>query len=210
VPVFDLLERPYCTVLRVEPWNAPAGRWFVAYRARHGYSWLLGNGVVDEFATLSSPIFIAPYALLGRIYNAGISLAHRRDAEMAIDLGWPPLCVGIDRLAGDLPPDLEADLLPLLTGPAVPSGAAPELSVQVGSWSLERWRFDNEISVIGTDAPLLPQQLGRLCDTDEASLSIALATANRVTRRPDGEPQEIHAASETVLEQLSARLKAAG
>jgi hypothetical protein len=210
MPVFELLERPYCSVLRVEAWNAPAGRWFVAYRARHGYRWLLGNGVVDEFATVSSPLFIAPRALLGRIYNAGISLAHQRDADMALDLGWPPLCAGIDRPAGDLPPALEADLLALLTGPAVPSGAAPELSVNVGGYTLERWRFNAEITVIGTDAPLLPQQLGRLCDTDDSPLTIALAASNRLTRQPTSGPQEIQVASENALEQLTSRLRKAG
>jgi hypothetical protein len=202
VPIFELLERPYCSVLRVEPWNAPAARWFVAYRARHGYSWLLGNGVVDEFATVSSPLFIAPRALLGRVYNAGISLAHKRDAEMALDLGWPPLCAGIDRPAGKVPEDLESDLLALMTEPSSTPAAKPELSVKVGAYTQERRRFNNEVSVIGTDAPLLPQQLGRLCDADAGPLTIALTTGNRVTRQAAGHPQDVNAVSEEMLERL--------
>jgi hypothetical protein len=207
VPIFELLERPYCSILRVERWNAPAGRWFVAYRARHGYRWLLGTGVVDEFATVSSPFFIAPRALLGRVYETGISLAHKRDAEMALDLGWPPFCAGIDKPAGDLPPDPEADLLALMTEPSATSAARPELDLKIGRYALERWRFNDEVAVIGTDAPLLPQQLGRLCDVDASPLTVALAKGNRVMRPRDSRAQELEAVSEGVLNELIAVLQ---
>jgi hypothetical protein len=162
---------------------------------------------VDEFATVSSPLFIAPRALLGRIYDAGISLAHKRDAEMALDLGWPPLCAGIDRPAGDVPSDLEADLLALMTEPSAISGARPQLDLKFGRYALERWRFNDEVTVIGTDAPLLPQQLGRLCDMDESPLTVALAKGNRVMRPRDGRAQQFEAVSEGVLNELIAALQ---
>ena len=208
--VFELLELPDCSVLRCERWDAPRGRWFVAYRARHGYRWLLGNGVVDEFATVSSPIFIAPQALLGVVYNAGISFGHRRDADMAIDFGWPPLCAGVDRPASGAGGSLEKDLLALLTGSATPAAPGPELRTTVGGYELERWRFHDEVTVIGTDAPLLPQQLGRLCDTDTAPLTIALATGNRVTRQQRERPQEIKIASDEAVQNLVSKLAEAG
>ena len=208
MPIFELLERPYCSMLRVEPWNASAGRWFAAYRPRHGYRWLLGNGVVDEFATVSSPIFIAPHALLGRIYNAGIGLAHKRDSDMALDLGWPPLCAGIDRAAEEIPSNVETDLLALMTESGATSATKPELSAMVGAYTVERWRFSNVVTVIGTDTPLLPQQLGHLCDADDAPLTIALATGNRVVRQSDHQPQDLRVASEETLSATIAVLRA--
>jgi len=204
--VFELVETPDCSVLRCERWDAPRGRWFVAYRARHGYRWLLGNGVVDEFATVSAPLFIAPRALLGAVYNTGISLGHRRDHDMAIDLGWPPLCAGVDRPASGDAANLEKNLLDLLTATGKASGRPP-FSTNVGSHAVERWQFNGEVTVIGTDAPLLPQQLARLCDTDTAPLTIALATGNRVTLQEDDRPQTLRAASEDTLTAIITALR---
>ena len=87
--LFEFIQSPVCSVLRSERWNAPPGRWFAAYRARDGFRWLMGNGVVDEYATISSPIFLGARDELGKIYNAGISLGHKRDPDMGLDLGWP-------------------------------------------------------------------------------------------------------------------------
>jgi len=203
--VFELLETPDCSVLRCERWDAPRGRWYTAYKSRHGYRWLLGNGVVDEFATVSSPLFIAPRDLLGRIYNAGISLGHRRDHDMAIDLGWPPLCAGVDRPASGTAANLEENLLALLTATGNTSGR-PAFTASAGGHAVERWQFNDEVTVIGTDAPLLPQQLARLCDTDASPLTIALATGNRVTLQEDDRPQSLRAASEDTLSAIIAAL----
>ena len=107
---------PWCDVLLTERWDAPAGRWFAALRTRHGFRWLLGHVVVDEYGTLSSPIFFTPRPLLGKVYDAGISLAHRRDREMALDLGWPPLCVGVDAPAPSLPMEWQRQTLDAIEG----------------------------------------------------------------------------------------------
>ena len=56
---------------------------------------MMGHAVVDEFATVSAPLFFSPPDQLGKIYNAGISLGHRRDPELGLDQGWPPFCAGI-------------------------------------------------------------------------------------------------------------------
>jgi hypothetical protein len=108
-----------------------------------------------------------------------------------------------------VPSDLEADLLAQLTKPTTAPPAAPELNLKVGPWSLERWRFNDEVTVIGTDAALLPQQLGHLSDTDTSPLTIALATGNRVTRQKDGRLQDISAVSEETFGKLATALEAA-
>ncbi|MGB6335620.1 MAG: hypothetical protein WBG96_08410, partial [Thermoanaerobaculia bacterium] len=81
--VFDLISLPFCRLLMVGEWNPPPQRFFAAYQRKGDYRWLLGHAVIDEFATISSPIFLAPRSLLGKIYNAGLSLGHKRDHEMA-------------------------------------------------------------------------------------------------------------------------------
>jgi hypothetical protein len=201
--MLEPIRLPFCDVLMTETWNPPAGRWFAAFRARHGFRWLLGQAVLEEFGTVSSPLFFAPRALLGRIYDAGISLGHRRDHEMEIDLGWPPLCVGLDRPAPELPEDWQQQLLDAITG-SMPAAPAPEISLQsctVDQDALEVARFDGParagcVTVIATTAPLLPQQLRRLCDLDACGFTFAIATGNRVTRQADGRPQAIAVASE--------------
>jgi len=203
--MLEPIRLAFCDVLMTEAWNPPAGRWFAAFRARHGFRWLLGQAVLEEFGTVSSPLFFAPRALLGKIYDAGISLGHRRDHEMELDLGWPPLCVGLDRPVPDLPADWQQQLLDAITGstPAAPP-PTPEFSVQgctVDRDELEVVRFDGPdaagcATVIATTAPLVPQQLRRLCDLDACAFTIAIATGNRVTRQPEGRPQMIAVASE--------------
>jgi hypothetical protein len=201
--MLEPIRLPFCDVLMTESWNPPAGRWFAAFRARHDFRWLLGQAVLDEFGTVSSPLFFAPRALLGKIYDAGISLGHRRDHEMEIDLGWPPLCVGLDRPAPDLPADWQRQLLDSITG-STPPPAAPEISIQscaVDRDALEVVRFDGPdragcATVIATTAPLLPQQLRRLCDLDACGFTLAIATGNRVTPQADARPQAISVASE--------------
>jgi hypothetical protein len=178
--VLRLVALPFCRVAMVAPWNEPAARRFVAYRCRDGFPCLLGHPVIDEFATISSPIFFGPRALAGKLYNAGLSLGHRRDPEMGIDLGWPPLVVGLGSgPAPDLTADWEEQLLDALM--AVPAGgeslaAADAFSRrQVGGASLER-AVCGEAVLWATDAPLLPKQLGRLCEVSRRPLALALNT----------------------------------
>ncbi|MGB5815411.1 MAG: hypothetical protein WBG93_09195 [Thermoanaerobaculia bacterium] len=202
--VFDLISLPFCRVLVVGEWNPPAQRFFAAYQTRQNFRWLLGHAVVDEFATFSSPIFLAPQALLGKIYNAGLSLGHQRDHEMAVDLGWPPLCVGLDEPAPALPTDWEEQLLTAIQsgprGPRDSDGQAIETR-PAGRYELSWARF-GEVVVMGTSAPLLPHQLSRLCDPCAGSLVLAIATGNRLSRPDRGEAQTVQAVSEAKLDEI--------
>jgi hypothetical protein len=200
-----LIALPFCSVVMIEPWNAPAHRYFAAYRSRARRGRLLGHSVVDEFATLSSPVFLAPRSLLGEIYNAGLSLGHRRDPEMAIDLGWPPLCLGLGEAAPELPGDWESRLQVALETPPqggernAESGAVRRR--KAGDYELESVRV-GEASVLVTTAPLLPKQLKRICDASPRQLAVAVATGNRIERSTDASPQRVTALSEVDLESL--------
>jgi len=209
--MLDLIHLPFCDVLMHEAWDAPPGRVFTACRARHGFRGLLGNGVVEEYATISAPIFLAPNSILGKIYNAGISLGHKRDAEMGLDQGWPPLCIGLYKDAPALPVDWEATLLNAIMtrGNAMPLPAGIKQSKQTtGGYALERWRFGSEVTVIATTAPLLPAQLGRLCDADSAPLTVAVGLGTRIARQ-ESMPQTVNAVSEKVLAALIGAASAA-
>ena len=207
MPLLDLITAGGCRVLRWEAWDAPAGRWFFSYRTRADYRWLMGHAVVDEFATVSAPLFFSRPEQLGRIYNAGISLGHRRDPELGIDQGWPPFCAGIQLPEGE--PDVDPEpaiLTALLTPPqfAAPAGAR-EIQFQsekLSDRTLELWRFGSEISCFATDAPLLPRQLRRLCDIGDTSLTLALSLGNRLSRLRKGEPGQVQSSSEAVLGDL--------
>lgn len=210
MPIFSVVDLPFCSMVLVGRWDAPAHRYFLAYRAGLEYRWLLGHPVVDEFATFSSPIFLAPQPLLGKIYNAGISLGHRRDAEMAIDLGWPPLCVGLDLPLPALPNDWEERLLAALRqkDPARDRISRAEVRTRrAGGYDLSGCRV-GEARVIGTSAPLLPRQLRRLCEVAGGPLAMAFSTGNRINRRTDGAPQTLRAVSEVRLQELTGSVEA--
>ena len=219
--LLEAVRLPWCDVLMTEAWDAPRGRRFASFRARHGFRWMLGHLVLEEFGTISSPLFLTPRPLLGKIYDAGISLGHRRDREMAVDLGWPPLCIGVEGNAPELPDDWQAQLLDAITsGTSAPS--TPALVVQrreAGADALEVARFPasdraGSVCIVACSAPLLPQHLGRLCDLDDSGLTLAFATGNRVTRQADARPQAIAAVSESrlvaIADALASVLSSAG
>lgn len=210
-PVFKLIDFPFCRVLTIGAWNAEPGRYFLSYRTRHAFRHLLGHPVVDEYRTVSSPIFFTPCELLGKVYNVGISLGHKRDHEMALDMGWPPLCVGLDQVPPKLPDGWEAKLLSAVSGgPASKPASEKQLlqyRTEIGNHTLERWKFGDQVVVFGTTAPLLPEQLKRLCETVDAPLVMAMATGNRIVRVKPTEAQSITVASESQLGEL---LNAAG
>lgn len=199
-----------CRVAMAAPWDQPAARRFAAYRCREGFPRLLGHPVIDEFATLSSPIFLGPRALAGRLYNVGLSLGHRRDPEMGIDLGWPPLVVGLgNEPAPDLPEEWEEWEERLLAAVMAPPGSGEPLAAadafarrRVGGWRLERVAC-GEAVLWATDAPLLPKQLGRLCEVSGAPFTLALNTSPLVVR-PGEEAHEIEAVSERRLADMLA------
>lgn len=201
-----LVALPFCRVAMMAPWNEPAARRFAAYRCRDGFPRLLGHPVIDEFATLSSPV-LGPSALAGKLYNAGLSLGHRRDPEMGLDLGWPPLVVGLGRVpAPELPADWEEQLLAALAaapGDGEPLAAADAFGRrQVGDWRLERVAC-GEAVLWATDAPLLPKQLGRLCEVSAEPFSCAVNT-RPLLRPADPALHTIAAVSERRLDELLA------
>lgn len=201
-----LISLPFCRVVMAAAWDEPPARRFVAYRCRGGFRRLLGYGVIDEFATLSSPIFFGPQALAGKLYDTGIVLAHRRDAEMALDTGWPPLVVGLERFpvpSGELPATWQEDLLAAIAAHAEQDEPLPADAIarrRVGSFQLERIAV-GEAVVWATDAPLLPRQLGRLCEG--SSQPFVLALAMKPLARLDGDTtRDVDAVSDRVLAEL--------
>lgn len=196
MPLFNLIELPFCKVICLDSWNEPAHRYFIAYHVEDDFRHVLGLPVIDEFCTFSSPIFFAPIPILGKIYNAGISLGHKRDQDMSIDLGWPPLCIGYEAPSPELPVDWEARVLAEVqrTG-----GAGVQRSGEV---EVQRV-IVGQTEVIATNAPLLPEQLRRMCRTmSDAPFRIAFSTGNRLTRTEKGAPQTIRVSSEAVFASL--------
>lgn len=199
MPVFDLIELPYCKVIRIGAWNEPAHRYFIAYRAEGTFRQVMGLPVVDEFATFSSPLFFSPESILGKIYNAGISLAHLRDPEMGIDQGWPPLCVGTRESGQELPKDWEKDLLEKITAVVQRSGGAGVKVVD--GYQLQKTQVA-DIDVYATDAPLLPKQLKRICQLSRNPFSIAFSIGNKLTPPPNAVPHRLRALSEATLAKI--------
>jgi hypothetical protein len=205
MPLLEVASLPCCQALLIDAWNSPPRRYFAAYRVRGPYRWLLGHPVVDEFATISSPIFLTPRRHLGKIYNAGLSLGHRRDPEMGIDLGWPPLCVGLDLPAPPLEADWESRLLSAIEAPSpVPGGIPPEIRFQTRAVDRYQLQFltAKDATVLVTSAPLLPEQLSRLCETAPTELAVAVSIGNRLERAIEAAPQKVSSLSEESLLKL--------
>lgn len=201
MPIFDVIETEYCKVLRTGPWNAPSRSFFIAYFAENHFRHVLGLPVIDEFATFSSPVFFAPIPILGKIYNAGITLGHKRDPDMGIDLGWPPLCVGYEAPAPELPQGWESDLLAKIQ--STWSVTATDERGSAGAEEYEvQWITIGETEVFATTAPLLPKQLRRIAETGTAKFRIAFATGNSLSRMKNAAPMNITLVSEGVFNQL--------
>jgi hypothetical protein len=205
LPVFNLIQLPFCKVIVIDAWNAPPVRYFAAFRFRETFSHVLGLPVISEFATFSSPIFLAPKALLGKIYNAGLSLAARRDPGMDIDVGWPPLCVGTNDPAADLPPDWEKTLLESIQSNksdlSLKGKRFESFLKKFEEFTLQYIQFDT-VSVFATDAPLIPRQLNRICELGNSPFTIAFSTGNRVTRQQKAQPMQVKVVSEEALNQI--------
>jgi hypothetical protein len=199
--MFNLIETSFCKVLMIEQWNAARGRYFISYRALNNFRSVLGLPVIDEFATFSSPIFFCPTPILGKIYNAGISLGHKRDPEMGIDLGWPPVVVGYDAADPELQENWEKELLEEIQKAGEPgSGGAGEQKT-IGEYEVRKLKV-GECEVFATNAPLLPKQLHRIAQLSNAPFSIAFSTANRLTSQKNAQPLVVTAASEAVLSKI--------
>jgi len=209
--LFRVVELPYAQAVMLEAWNAPPGRFFLGYRARHGFSALLGNGVADEFKTISAPILLAPAAVLGSVYDAGMQLAELRDVEAPIDSGWPPLTIGIDVDAPDMAADWQSEFLAAMQD-AKSRGSAPwrnrRRQMQIGDVSIDilQCLTDEQpiVTVIVTSARLLPAQLERLADMDKAPLTLAVSSGNRLPYIETGERHTVTAVAEAQLRELTA------
>jgi hypothetical protein len=199
-PLLRAVVLPWVTALLVEPAGAPAGRWYAALRGEGDGPRLLGLGVLEEFGTISSPIFLAPRAVLGEVYDAGIALAHRRDAELPLDAGWPPLVLGLDLPAPQLPPDAEERLLAALATGEGTEAPPATLTVEVAGHRLETVRFPGA-TVIATDAPLLPRQLAALAAA-AGPFAVAVATGNRVTAADGAGTVEVRVAAQDTVTDL--------
>jgi hypothetical protein len=197
-----VVSQPFCEVLMLDRWDAEPSRYFTAYSARGATRWILGHPVIDEYATISSPVFLAPRRLLGKIYNAGISLGHRRDHEMGLDLGWPPLCVGVEKPAPELPEDWEERLLGAIMREEETSSSARtqgELTqVERNGHEVAIFRLAGA-TVTAVSSPLLPNQLARICEAMSTSVCVAVSLGNRIERSREGRPQPIEAVSEATL-----------
>ncbi|MDC0740427.1 P1 family peptidase [Polyangium mundeleinium] len=66
-----------------------------AYAAGGGLSWT-GVEVAEDFGTFASPIVLCNATSVGAAYDALITRGHKRDPELPVDDGWPPIVVGID------------------------------------------------------------------------------------------------------------------
>lgn len=204
MPAPELLLRavalPWVTALLLEPAGAPAGRRYAAVRGEGGGPRVLGLGVLEEFGTLSSPIFVAPRAAAGAVYDAGIGLAHRRDPELPLDAGWPPLVLGLDLPPPELPADAEERLLAALAAGEGTEPPPTTTTVEAAGHRLEVVRFHGA-AVLATDAPLLPRQLAALAAA-AFPFAVAVATGNRLTASEDGRPAEVHVAAEATVAAL--------
>ncbi len=204
--VFNLVDFPFCRVLTFERWDAKPGRYYLAYRTLRAYRHLLGHPVVDEYRTVSSPIFFTAEPLLGKIYNVGISLGEKRGPKMDLDKGWPPLCVGLKEPAPKLPRGWDRKLLDAVSGGPVPKTTGEKQFLRwrrdVAGFTLERWQFGDEVTVFGTTAPLLPEQLERVCQQVEMPLTMAMATGNHITRTKPTGTQTIKVVSDQTLQKL--------
>ena len=199
--MFEIIETSFCKVLMVEPWNASRGRYFISYRALNDFRSVLGLPVIDEFATFSSPIFFCPTPILGKIYNAGISLGHKRDPEMGIDLGWPPVVIGYQGVAPELKENWEKELLDEIVKAGEQGSRGAEEIVTVEDYEIRRLQI-GECEIFGTNAPLLPKQLQRITQLSNAPFSIAFSTGNRLTAQKNAQPLVVTAASEAALSKI--------
>lgn len=59
---------------------------------------MTGVQIMDEFETMSGPVLMAATTSLGEVYDAALTMAFARSAELEIGSGWPPVVIGIDML----------------------------------------------------------------------------------------------------------------
>jgi hypothetical protein len=124
---------------------------------------------------------------------------------MALDLGWPPLCIGVDLPAPQLPTGWEEELIEAITAPAsadrVKRDEGELAAVRMPTHEIETFRLA-DATVMVVSEPLLPRQLSRLCEAVKTPVGVAVAVGNRVERSAKASPQEISAVSERRLAEI--------
>src|SRR3990172_7028188 len=69
LPLFHLISLGPFRAIRIGRWNEPPGRYFLSYECKNDFRDVLGQSVIDEFATFSGPILFGPAPILGNLYN---------------------------------------------------------------------------------------------------------------------------------------------
>lgn len=59
---------------------------------------MTGVQVIDEFETMSGPVLLSDTTSLGETYDAALTMAFARNADLEIGSGWPPVAIGLDML----------------------------------------------------------------------------------------------------------------
>lgn len=131
------------SVLRRKVWGA--------FRRLGSVGDVSGLHVLEDFGILSSPIVIGPLAWFGDIYDALIEDGFRRDPELSIDAGWPPLVIGIPSAAD---PDPAAPLPARAVIEALES-AGPRFALGPAG-AASRWASGGWPGGIGTASRLTP------------------------------------------------------
>lgn len=198
---------PGCVAVVPMHVGAASGRFFGAWSSVGRGARLLGQGVLDEFGTFSSPVLLCHPTNLGRVYDAGLSLAHRRDPELPLDAGWPPLCVGTEALDRNLACGWQDRLIEALAAASLDASLLEIEGLETSRQTIGAWRLAafsaQDAAVVATDAPLLPRQLRRLAAAASRPLALAFATGNRLTRSPAGAPLAVRVASEATVDELA-------
>ena len=180
---------PGLTVLLPYPRTIARRKLWGAFRSEGRIGEVSGLHVLRDFGTLSSPIVFCPLAWFGSVYDALIEDGFRRDHDLSIDAGWPPIVFGLPTTLGAEHADpptpvmvqsaLERAEARFATGGV--GAARPAPVTQAGSrhgigtsseaspaghivGALAACLGDLQIAILATDAPLSPLALGRLAE----------------------------------------------
>jgi len=189
---------PGLTVVLPYPRSVARRKVWGAYRSEGRVGEVSGLHVLRDFGVLSSPILLCPHAWFGSLYDSLIEDSFRRDPELSIDAGWPPLVFGLPAQPAQAlaEPPAPASVRSLLDGAgarfATGGGSQP---AGIGSASkrtpaghlvgvLAVCIGEVQIAILATDAPLSPLSLGRLAEqalrglqTETGAAALAFTTA---------------------------------
>jgi D-aminopeptidase len=81
------------TVVLPQPPEVRHRKLFLGAFGDHAWT---GLEVAEDFGTFASPIVLCNATAVGAAYDAMITRGYRRDPELPIDDGWPPVVIGLD------------------------------------------------------------------------------------------------------------------